>query len=156
MFSPASLHASLGLSLVVALLPACAHRGGADLNDAGEEPDRSPPDPSTVTAEDIRRQPGESVEQILAGRVAGVWVTQSPDGGIAVLIRGATSVEGSTAPLYVIDGVPIQPGPYGQLTGISPYEIESIRVLKDAATTTMYGSRGANGVILVTLKRPDS
>lgn len=125
------------------------------MNDAGEGSERSPPDPSTVTAEHIRRQPGESVEQILAGRVAGVWVTRAPDGGIAVLIRGATSIEGGTAPLYVIDGVPVQPGPAGQLTGISPYEIDSIRVLKDAAATTMYGSRGANGVILVTLKRPD-
>jgi TonB-dependent SusC/RagA subfamily outer membrane receptor len=56
--------------------------------------------------------------------------------------------------LYVIDGVPITPGPGGSLSGINPSDIASIEVLKDAVSTTMYGSRGANGVILIKTKKP--
>ncbi|MGH7542083.1 MAG: TonB-dependent receptor plug domain-containing protein [Gemmatimonadota bacterium] len=146
------IRATLPLAVLVGLVPGCAHRGGGSAGEEAAEP--ASPDRSTVTAEDIRRQPGEPVEEILAGRVAGVRVFRTPDGGIAVRIRGTSSIRGDAEPLYVIDGVPIQPGPNGELTGISPYEIESIEVLKDAATTTMYGSRGANGVILIKLKRP--
>ncbi|MBC7791209.1 MAG: TonB-dependent receptor plug domain-containing protein, partial [Anaerolineae bacterium] len=59
----------------------------------------------------------------------------------------------SNAPLYVVDGLAIQPGPNGSLVGINPYDIETIEVLKDAASTSMYGSRGSNGVILIKTKR---
>lgn len=86
-------------------------------------------------------------------RFPGVWITRSADGGIAVRIRGATSVHGSNAPLYVLDGIAMQPGPNGSLSGVNPYDIESIEVLKDAASTSMYGSRGANGVIVIRTKR---
>lgn len=89
------------------------------------------------------------------GRFPGVWVTRTPDGGIAIRIRGATSFRGGTEPLYVLDGIPIQPGPGGGLSGINPYDIASIEVLKDAASTAMYGVRGANGVIVIKTKRPD-
>jgi TonB-dependent SusC/RagA subfamily outer membrane receptor len=115
--------------------------------------DNSSPPPSTaVTAEDIQRNPGQPIEEILKGRVAGVTVTRV-DGGIAVRIRGATSIYGSNEPLYVVDGVPIQPGPGGSLVGIDPYDIESIEVLKDPADTALYGMRGANGVIVIKTKR---
>jgi TonB-dependent SusC/RagA subfamily outer membrane receptor len=106
-----------------------------------------------VTAEDIQREPGKPIEEILAGRIAGVEVVRTPN-GIAIRIRGRTSIRGSTEPLYVIDGITIQPGPGGALMGISPYDIESIVVLKDAVSTTMYGVRGANGVIVITTKLP--
>jgi TonB-dependent SusC/RagA subfamily outer membrane receptor len=106
-----------------------------------------------VTAEDIDRQRGESLEEILAGRISGVEVYRTP-GGIAVRIRGGTSIYGSNEPLYVIDGVPVTPGPGGNLTGINPYDIESIKVLKDPVDTTMYGIRGANGVIVIKTKDP--
>lgn len=69
-------------------------------------------------------------------------------------IRGAVSIHGSTAPLYILDGMPIEPGPAGTLSGVNPTDIESIKVLKDAAETAMYGSRGGNGVIIITTKRP--
>ena len=108
-----------------------------------------------MTAEDIERTPNVPIEQILAGRVAGVRVTRTPDGGIAVRIRGTNSINANNAPLYVIDGVPIEPGPGGALHGINPHDIESIKVLKDAASMTMYGVRGANGVIVITTKHPD-
>ncbi|HJU66781.1 MAG TPA: TonB-dependent receptor plug domain-containing protein [Gemmatimonadaceae bacterium] len=112
-----------------------------------------PPEPrSGVTSEDIQRAPGQSVEEILKGRVAGVTVTQV-DGGLAVRIRGATSIYGNNEPLYVLDGVPITPGPGGSLAGIDPYDIESIEVLKDPADTALYGMRGANGVIVIKTKR---
>ncbi len=87
-------------------------------------------------------------------RFPGVQVNQTSDGGIAVRIRGTTSIRGNNEPLYVIDGVPIQPGPGGSLTGINPYDIESIEVLKDAASTAIYGVRGANGVIIIKMKQP--
>ena len=92
------------------------------------------------------------IEQILSGKVAGVTVTRAADGGLVMRIRGAASLTGPEEPLYVVDGTPITPGPGGSLTGVNPYDIESISVLKDAASLTMYGSRGANGVILIKTK----
>jgi len=158
MSSPARLaRATLALGALVGLLHGCAHGGsnGSEAADAAE-PDaseRAPRDPNTVTAEDIQRHPGEPIEEILAGRIAGVDVWRTPD-GIKVRIRGSTSLRGDSEPLYVIDGIPIQPGPGGALVGINPYDIESIKVLKDPADTAIYGVRGANGVIVITTKRP--
>jgi TonB-dependent SusC/RagA subfamily outer membrane receptor len=107
-----------------------------------------------VTSDEIHPAPGDPIEKVLQGRVSGVVVTSSPDGGISVRIRGASSFSGNSEPLYVIDGVPITPGPGGSLSGLSPYDIESIKVLKDPAELTMYGSRGANGVIVIKTKKP--
>jgi TonB-dependent SusC/RagA subfamily outer membrane receptor len=111
-----------------------------------------PPSSSELTANDIERAPGQSIEEILRGRVAGVTVSRT-EGGIAVRIRGASSIYGNNEPLYVIDGVAIQAGAGGTLTGLDPYDIESIEVLKDPADTAMYGMRGANGVIVIKTKR---
>ena len=110
---------------------------------------------SSVSADDVKEQPIRSVEEMLSGRVSGVRVTQAPGGGLAVRIRGTSSIYGSNEPLYILDGFPITPGPGGALTGINPYDIESIDVLKDAASTAIYGSRGANGVVVITTKRGD-
>lgn len=88
-------------------------------------------------------------------RFPGVSITRAPDGSLAVRIRGTTSLYGSNEPLYVIDGVPVRPGPGGSLSGINPYDIESIEVLKDATATAMYGVRGANGVIVIKTKTSD-
>lgn len=101
------------------------------------------------------RVPTESVEQMLEGRVAGVIVSRTPDGSIAVRIRGSSSAYGNNEPLYILDGLPLQPGPNGALSGINPRDIASIRVLKEAADIGMYGSRGANGVIIIKTKRPE-
>ena len=154
MSSPArTARATLALGVLLGLLHGCAHTSGTSESEAADASERTPRDPNTVTAEDIQRQPGEPIEEILAGRVAGVEVRRTRD-GIAVRIRGRTSIRGDSEPLYVIDGISIQPGPGGALVGISPYDIESIKVLKDAADTAMYGVRGANGVIVITTKRP--
>ncbi len=138
---------SLRALLLAGFLSGCAHAGGT----GQDAPEPSPPREPTVTAEDIERAPGKSIEELLM-RFPGVLVTRAPDGGIAIRIRGAMS---SDEPLYVIDGVPIRPGPGGSLFGINPYDIESIEVLKDPASTTMYGVRGAHGVIVITTKRLD-
>lgn len=108
-----------------------------------------------MTADDIQRNPSVPIEELLASRFPGVWITRTADGSIAVRIRGATSVRGNNEPLYVLDGIPIQAGANGALTGIAPNDIASIEVLKDAAATTIYGVRGANGVIVIKTKRSD-
>ncbi|MBU2047272.1 MAG: TonB-dependent receptor, partial [Bacteroidetes bacterium] len=120
----------------------------------------------SIGAQEIKDAPLLSTEQALQGRAAGVQVTQAsgtPGGGISVRIRGLSSLSGSNQPLYVVDGIPINTGSYtqlgagGQLTNslsdINPNDIESLEVLKDAAAAAIYGSRAANGVVLITTKR---
>ena len=140
------MHSSRAL-LIVGLLVGCAHGGTGDGN-AGDAPE-----PRRVTADDLERTPTRSIEEVLSSRFPGVVVTRSPNGGLSVRIRGSTSIRGTNEPLFVIDGVPIEPGPGGALMGINPHDIESIEVLKDAADTTMYGVRGANGVIVIKTKQ---
>ncbi len=147
-----SSRALLPVGLLVGLLFGCAHASRTAEGDVEDAPEQSPPGEPAVTAEDIERAPGKPIEELLMSRFAGVLVTRTSDGGIAVRIRGATSFYGSNQPLYVIDGVPIRPGPGGSLAGINPYDIASIEVLKDPANTLMWGMRGANGVIVITTK----
>lgn len=155
-------HAALPLGLAMGLASACAHAPRMSEAEADPEAEadqeakeQTPPGSSKVTAEDLQDARGQPIEMVLMGRVAGVSVTRTSDGGIAVRIRGTTSLYGNNEPLYVIDGLPIQPGPGGSLHGINPEDIESIEVLKDAVSTAMYGSRGANGVIIIKTKRPN-
>jgi TonB-linked SusC/RagA family outer membrane protein len=127
---------------------------------------------SSVTAKDLANIPQPSVDQMLQGKAAGVTITQNsggPGSATSVHIRGITSF-GQSEPLYVIDGVPVQgdatnspqltrTGGGQEETGVSPLslinpnDIESIDVLKDASATAIYGSRGANGVVIITTKR---
>ena len=104
---------------------------------------------SSVGSDEITALPVINAEQALQGRAAGVTVTNSgaPGTNPQVRIRGLGTV-GNNNPLYVIDGVIT-----GGLSGINPEDIESINVLKDASTTAVYGSRGSNGVIMVTTKK---
>jgi TonB-dependent SusC/RagA subfamily outer membrane receptor len=137
----------LPMGLCVSLGAACVHRHDTNPPTAAGSP--------VVTAEDIDRQPGRPIEEVLMARFPGVTVTRAPDGGVAVRIRGTTSIHGSNEPLYVIDGVEIQPGPGGSLAGINPRDIATIEVVKDPAGEALYGVRGANGIILIKTKRPD-
>lgn len=113
----------------------------------------------TVKMGNIKEIKAASIDLKLAGQLAGVTVNQvtgTPGGGVSVNIRGAGSVGAGDDPLYVVDGFPISPGfdQYSNpISTINPDDIESISVLKDAASTAIYGSRGANGVILITTKR---
>ena len=109
---------------------------------------------SSVSLQDDRPRNVARVEELLEGRVAGARVVRDPRGGLSVQIRGIGSINGSTEPLYVIDGVPITGGaPGSALLGINPSDIARIEVLKDAGSTAIYGSRAANGVILITTRR---
>ncbi|WBO83151.1 SusC/RagA family TonB-linked outer membrane protein [Hymenobacter yonginensis] len=124
---------------------------------------------SQVQAKEFASQPISSVEQVLQGRASGVQVTSNsgtPGGGISVRIRGNNSISASSDPLYVVDGVPVNSGNYSNvgvgnqqlnaLADLNPNDIASIEVLKDASAAAIYGSRGANGVVLVTTKRGQS
>lgn len=107
---------------------------------------------SSISSKALREVPVTSAPQMLQGRSAGVYVLSSgnkPGSGSKVQIRGRRSFNAGNDPLYVIDGIPIS----GGLNDINPNDIESIDVLKDASATAIYGSRGANGVIIVTTKR---
>ncbi len=106
----------------------------------------------TVNATELQDLPVSSVTQKLQGRLAGVQINQTtgkPGQGMNVRIRGQLSVTGGSDPLYVVDGFPIT----GNINAINPDEIEDITILKDAASTSLYGSRAANGVVLITTKK---
>lgn len=147
-------HRLLPVGLLVGLICACAHPGRTGPGEPVNAVPGHTPGGIAVTAEDIQRTPSVSIEELLASRFPGVWVARAPDGGLVVRIRGATSIAGGNAPLFVIDGISIEPGSNGRLTGIVPNDIESIEVLKDASATAMYGLRGAHGVIVIKTKRP--
>ena len=135
---------------------------------------------ASVSSEDLGKTPTSSFDQSLQGKIPGVQVTQTtgaPGGNINIMVRGISSISGSNSPLYVIDGYPIGNGGGGSnmsafannsytangmanstmekinpLSTINPSDIESIEILKDASATAIYGSRGANGVVLITTK----
>jgi TonB-dependent starch-binding outer membrane protein SusC len=137
-----------------AAIPACILLGFAAGCASGGKAHK--PDPkATVTSKDIdRSSSSEPIEKLLQDKVPGLLVTRTPDGGIALQIRGTSSLTGNNAPLYVIDGVPVQAGPGGALVGVNPHDIDTIKVLKDPADTGIYGMRGGNGVIVITTKKP--
>jgi len=121
-------------------------------------------DVAIVKADDIEKQPVSNPLAALEGRVPGLLITQQtgmPNGAFTVQIRGQNSIAQGNDPLYVVDGVPyasellpgLNPSGGNTLNFIDPYDIESIEVLKDADATAIYGSRGANGVILITTKK---
>lgn len=121
---------------------------------------------ASVSAEEIKDMPLVGLDQAIQGRAAGVQVTNNsgaPGGGVSIRIRGTSSLGAGNEPLYVIDGVPINnTQTFNQQTGeervngmsnINPADIESIEILKDAASTSIYGARAANGVVLINTKR---
>lgn len=96
----------------------------------------------------------DPIVKLLRSRSPGLLVTRTSSGDIAVqLIQGPTSFYGSTQPLYLLDDVPFSAGPGGALTGVNPYDIESIKALKRPEDIGIYGVRGANGVIVITTKK---
>lgn len=125
---------------------------------------------ASVSEKDIKNLPVSGADQALQGKVAGVTISTNggqPGGGVSVRVRGITSVNGNE-PLYVVDGVPLQFGPSSNYSGggagaaqtvqsplsaINPSDIASIDILKDASAQAIYGSRAANGVVIITTKR---
>lgn len=109
---------------------------------------------TSVKTEALKEIPANSVEGLLQGRAAGLQVinsSQDPGAGATVRIRGGSSLRGSNAPLVVVDGFPL--GDAGDLKQINPSDIVNMEILKDASASAIYGSRGANGVIMITTKR---
>jgi TonB-dependent SusC/RagA subfamily outer membrane receptor len=154
---------ALSCALVVGLSSGCASskaaRPAEPVNVApvsAPAHDPAPPSPpvagTTVNADDLEAAGSDPIEKTLMSRVPGVWITRTSDGGIAVRIRGQTSINANTEPLYIIDGLAVQAGPGGALVGINPHDIASIEVLKDAQSLSFYGVRAANGVILIKTK----
>ena len=140
-----------GLLFLAAMVLGCSQSG----------PRAEGPAPATqsgaaqgTSASDIGQSPNTPIEQQLMARTPGVVIGRTSSGDLTIRIRGGTSsVEGNNAPLYILDGVPFALTSEGGLSGINPNDIQSIRVLKDAADITMYGIRGANGVIVIKTKR---
>ena len=121
---------------------------------------------ATISSVELEAPAVASLDAVLQGKAAGVQVVQNagnPGNGITVRVRGSSSISASNMPLYVVDGMPIFRGDFSQIgvggqdlsavTGVNPEEIESVAILKDAAAAAIYGSRGSNGVILITTKR---
>ena len=113
---------------------------------------RNPTAISVITREQMDLTINQNLQQAIQGRAAGVYVSPSSkygDNSMQVRIRGIGTAFGSGEPLYVIDGMPIQ----GNIDMLNPAEIERIEILKDAASCAIYGSRGGNGVVLISTKR---
>ena len=108
-----------------------------------------------IKADKIEKRPVANVTKALDGMVAGVQTTSGsgqPGSGVSVVVRGFGSINSSQNPLYVVDGVPYD----GNISAINPNDIESMTVLKDASAGALYGSRGANGVVMITTKKGNS
>lgn len=117
---------------------------------------------STVEVSAMENIPQMGIDQLLQGRASGVYVTPNsgqPGSSVSVRIRGVNSISGSSEPLYIIDGVPIsgdsrdQASELSPLAAINPNDIATIDILKDASATAIYGSRGSNGVVIITTKK---
>lgn len=106
-----------------------------------------------VTAKDLTKNPASSAAQALQGKTPGVLVTQTgqPGAGASIRVRGVGSINNSSEPIYILDGVRV-----GDINGIQPQDIENFQVLKDASATAIYGANGSNGVIIVNTKRGKS
>ncbi len=106
---------------------------------------------SSITSKDIKDIPINSTAEALTGRLAGVQITRSegsPDAAATIRVRGGGSITQDNSPLYVVDGIQVE----NALSVLSPQDIQSIDVLKDASATSIYGARGANGVVIITTK----
>jgi TonB-dependent SusC/RagA subfamily outer membrane receptor len=149
----ASLHSHRrigGQLLLAALLAGCSSAGSGGTQAPAPS---SAGAPQGANASDIQQSPNQPIEQQLMARSPGVVVGRNSAGDLTVRIRGgSSSVSGNNAPLYIVDGVPFSPSTDGGLSGINPNDIQSIKVLKDATDITMYGIRGANGVIVIKTK----
>lgn len=140
------------LFVAAALTSGCATTGGSP-----GEPQNTDSDEDTVRAPSGSELPEDritnesSVENLLEGRISGISVVRTPDGP-QLRIRGNQTFRGSNRPLVMVNGVPVSEG-YGGAIPVNPYDIQSVRVLKNAAETAFYGARGRNGVILIETKR---
>jgi TonB-dependent SusC/RagA subfamily outer membrane receptor len=152
------LHRALhrvGLLAALTVLTTCSQNPKPSSSPApqGAGEGQTPGATQSLDAKELKTDRVQSVEELIQGRFAGVQVIRLPGGGFSLRIRGASSFMSGSEPLYVVDGIALPPAPGGALIGVDPRDIERIEVLKDAAATSSYGVRGANGVILIRTKR---
>lgn len=108
---------------------------------------------ASIRASDLKGQPVTSMAEAMVGKMPGVQVSQStgaPGSSLQIKVRGTGTITAGTSPLYVVDGVPLAKE---QLNTFNMNDVESIEVLKDASSSAIYGSRGSNGVVLITTKK---
>jgi len=136
-----------------AFLPAALVVGALGCASSGQK-STSRPMPSRpalgLTWEDIDRNPGVPIEQLLAARVPGLTIARASDGRMVMLLRGQSTLSEPREPLFVVNGIPL--GSAANLVAVNRSDIEKIEVLRDAASTAMYGLLGAGGVILIKTK----
>jgi TonB-dependent starch-binding outer membrane protein SusC len=132
---------------VVIVLTACGHR-----RTATTQPQSSTPPGTVLTADDIRRSPGQSLEQLLLARVPGLTIERAADGHSKLVLRGRNTILGDDEALFVVNGVPLGPAVSGNLAAVDIHDIETVQVLRDAVAMAAYGVRGANGVIVIRTK----
>jgi TonB-dependent SusC/RagA subfamily outer membrane receptor len=134
---------ALAAWMLVAMAGGCASSQGGH---PGATPDRSDEDDPSLT---------DPIARLMRAKTPGLMISRTASGGIAVTVnRGPTTFYGSSEPLYVLDGTPFRPGVNGELTGINPNDIDSIKFLTRPEDVAIYGVRGGNGVILITTKKP--
>ena len=108
---------------------------------------------TVLTAEDISRSPGQSLEQLLLVHVPGLTLERGVDGRPVLHLRGPNTFMGSEEPLFVVNDVALGPAVSSNLSAVDIHDIETVQVLREAAATAAYGSRGANGVIIIRTKQ---
>ena len=139
------------LALLLALFPAGCGIGSSETGAEEPRPEARDGSSSVLDEEDLRNRPVTRFEELLQARVAGVRVTRLANGDFRVQVRGINNFHGTSEPLFVIDGVPVIDR--RTLIGLNPVDVVRIEVLKDGSAAA-YGARGANGVILITTRRP--
>jgi TonB-dependent SusC/RagA subfamily outer membrane receptor len=132
---------------------ACATRQASRAPAPVRAAERATVGDGVLTSRDVDRQHVSRIEELIRGRVAGVEVIPLANGDYTLRIRGTHSIYGSNEPLIVLDGMPLSGSVRDALRSINPADVARVEVLKDAASTSWYGSRGANGVIVITSKR---
>jgi TonB-dependent starch-binding outer membrane protein SusC len=141
-------HTALLWGAALALAAACGHTSSGD-------PAGGPASEATaaaVTGEDLRRNSALALDQVLMARVPALHVTRRSNGSLSFRIRGTSSVIGSNEPLVVLDGMVTDPAALDAFAHINPNDIHRVEVLRGPAETSMYGLRGANGVIVITTR----
>lgn len=138
----------VALGPMVLLFASCSHR-----RIVAVAPSDSLPPGTVLTADDIRRSPGESLEQLLITRVPGLMIERAEDGHLKIVLRGKTTILGDDEALFVVDGIALGPSAGGNLTAVDIHDIATVQVLREAAATAAYGVRGANGVIVIRTKQ---
>jgi TonB-dependent starch-binding outer membrane protein SusC len=132
---------------VVIVLTACGQR-----RTATTEPQPSAPPGTVLTEEDIRRSPGQSLEQLLLARVPGLTIERAADGHSKLVLRGKNTIVGDDEVLFVVNDIALGPALTSNLAAIDIHDIATVQVLRDAVATAAYGVRGANGVIVIRTK----